>query len=124
MNKLIVFSSLSIMALISIFAVMNTNSNTDRKAEIEDSLTISMRDTLKATNVYKMYNINDQEMSAEFLRNFAQNINTDGDMDIYINESSTKGLLDVKVRETHTNINGKQTSEETRKTLILEITPK
>lgn len=124
MKSILKYSGLTVMAIITLLITMDINSVTTRKDEMEESLTVSMRNTLKATNIYSMYEISDEEMTAEFIRNFADNVNTDSDFDIYINETSTQGIIDAKVRSKFKHLNGENGSKEVRKTLISEEYPK
>lgn len=123
MKNLIKYAGFTIMALITIIVVMDINGVTTRHTEIEEGLTSSMYSTLKGTNVYKMYAISDNEMSAEFLRNLAENINTDSTLDVYINGASNKGVLDVTLQASYNHLNGQADDIITRKTLIYDRIP-
>lgn len=120
MKNAIKFACLFLMFMCVILVSVDMFGVQDRKQELEESVSLSMRNTLKASNVNKLYDVSDEEMSAEFIRNLADNINTDSALDIYINELSLDGIIDTKVRATFTHVNGQQGTREVRKTLILE----
>lgn len=123
MKNLIKYAGITIIALITLLVVMDINSVTTRQIEIEEGLTSSMYSTLKGTNIYKMYDISDDEMSAELLRNLAENINTDSTLDVYVNGASNKGILDITLQSTYDHFNGQTGLLTTRKTLIYDSVP-
>lgn len=123
MKNLIKYAGLTIMVLITMIVVMDINGVTTRQTEIEEGLTSSMYSTLKGTNVYKMYDISDEEMSAELLRNLAENVNTDSTLDVYVNGASNKGVLDVTLQASYNHLNGQADDIFARKTLIYDSVP-
>lgn len=123
---------LGIIGVATLGITMDINNVTSVKAVLDDSLTNSIWSTLKSSNVYNMYDINDQQMSVEFIRYFAENMNEtsadhdhmfDQGLDIYIYNATTKGLMDIKVTGSFSHLNGENGSREVRKTLLLEKTP-
>lgn len=123
MKGILSVTLLGLIALMTLGITMDVNATTNRKNELQDTLTSSMWSTLKASSVNKMYDLNKQEMSAELLRNIAENVNTDSTFDVYIYDADVEGLLDVKLRSNFTHLNGEHDKREVRKTLILEKTP-
>lgn len=123
MKGIVAVSLIGLMGVATLSIAMDNSSVTTRKAELEDTLTTSMWNTLKASNVYQMYDVTDQEMSAELLRNIAENMNSDTSLDVYIYERSNKGILDVGLQGTFKHLNGENGIRETRKTLVYDKIP-
>lgn len=123
MKSIVKYGCLGFCVTILLLFCIDQTQQIERKQEIEDGLSISLRDTLKASTYSPMYNVSDKEMSAELLRSLAQTINTDGNFDIYIYGKSNKGLLDVQLVENYKHMNGKQGLKSIRKTLIVEDIP-
>lgn len=92
--------------VITTLVVMDVNSTSQRKTEMNDSAEISMRNVLKANNINKMYPMTASDMETELIRNIAQNMNTDSGMDIGILEINTKGLMDITLTSEFTHLNG------------------
>ena len=106
--------------VITTLVVMDVNSTSQRKTEMNDSAEISMRNVLKANNINKMYPSTASDMETELIRNIAQNMNTDSGMDIGILEMNTKGLMDITLTSEFTHLNGQADKRTMRKTMLVE----
>ena len=106
--------------VITTLVVMDVNSTSQRKTEMNDSAEISMRNVLKANNINKMYPMTASDMETELIRNIAQNMNTDSGMDIGILEINTKGLMDITLTSEFTHLNGQADKRPMRKTMLVE----
>lgn len=106
--------------VITTLVVMDVNSTSQRKTEMNDSAEISMRNVLKANNINKMYPMTASDMETELIRNIAQNMNTDSGMDIGILEINTKGLMDITLTSEFTHLNGQAVKLTMRKTMLVE----
>ena len=99
---------------------MDINSISQRKSEMEDAAEISMRNSLKAVGIHKMYAVDESGMEAELLREFASNINSDTDYTLRIMDISRDGLLDVELTADFVHMNGVRDQRRLRKTMIIE----
>lgn len=109
-----------VLFVITTLVVMDVNSTSQRKTEMNDSAEISMRNVLKANNINKMYPMTASDMETELIRNIAQNMNTDSGMDIGILEINTKGLMDITLTSEFTHLNGQADKRTMRKTMLVE----
>ena len=109
-----------VLFVITTLVVMDVNSTSQRKTEMNDSAEISMRNVLKANNINKMYPMTASDMETELIRNIAQNMNTDSGMDIGILEINTKGLMDITLTSEFTHLNGQADKRSMRKILLVE----
>ena len=106
--------------VITTLVVMDVNSTSQRKTEMNDSAEISMSNVLKANNINKMYPMTASDMETELIRNIAQNMNTDSGMDIGILEINTKGLMDITLTSEFTHLNGQADKRTMRKIMLVE----
>lgn len=120
MKSVIKYSVLLVCFSIAVLMMMDINSISQRKNEMEDSVEISMRNTLKAAGIHQMYPIDAEAMEAELVREFASNINTDTDYTLHILDASSDGLLDVSITAAFTHMNGVADERTLRKTMIIE----
>ena len=120
MKSVIKYSILLICFSVSILLVMDINSISQRKSEMEDAAEISMRNSLKAVGNHKMYAVDESGMEAELLREFASNINSDTDYTLRIMDISRYGLLDVELTADFVHMNGVRDQRRLRKTMIIE----
>lgn len=120
MKSVIKYSILLICFSVSILLVMDINSISQRKSEMEDAAGISMRNSLKAVGIHKMYAVDESGMEAELLREFASNINSDTDYTLRIMDISRYGLLDVELTADFVHMNGVRDQRRLRKTMIIE----
>ncbi len=120
MKSLIKFAGLFLMFSVTILIVTDMNNTTARREEMEDALSLSMRNTLKASDIAVMYELDEQDMRSELIRNFAENINGDGTFTLIIHEASASGLLDVSVQETFMHNNAFTDTKTLRRTLLVE----
>ena len=109
-----------VLFVITTLVVMDVNSTSQRKTEMNDSAEISMRNVLKANNINKMYPMTASDMETELIRNIAQNMNTDSGMDIGILEINTKGLMDITLTSEFTHLNGQADKRPMRKIMLVE----
>lgn len=109
-----------VLFVITTLVVMDVNSTSQRKTEMNDSAEISMRNVLKANNINKMYPMTASDMETELIRNIAQNMNTDSGMDIGILEINTKGLMDITLTSEFTHLNGQADKRTMRKIMLVE----
>ena len=103
MKSVIKYSILMICFSVSILLVMDINSISQRKSEMEDAAEISMRNSLKAVGIHKMYAVDESGMEAELLREFASNIKSD-----------------VELTADFVHMNGVRDQRRLRKTMIIE----
>lgn len=120
MKSVIKYSILLICFSVSILLLMDINSISQRKSEMEDAVEISMRNSLKAVGIHKMYAVDESGMEAELLREFASNINSDTDYTLRIMDISRDGLLDVELIADFIHMNGVRDQRRLRKTMIIE----
>ena len=120
MKSVIKYSILMICFSVSILLVMDINSISQRKSEMEDAAEISMRNSLKAVGIHKMYAVDESGMEAELLREFASNVNSDTDYTLRIMDISRDGLLDVELTADFVHMNGVRDQRRLRKTMIIE----
>lgn len=120
MRTIFRYSIFFMLFVITTLVVMDVNSTSQRKTEMNDSAEISMRNVLKANNINKMYPMTASDMETELIRNIAQNMNTDSGMDIGILEINTKGLMDITLTSEFTHLNGQADKRTMRKTMLVE----
>lgn len=120
MKSIIKYSAVFIMFVIALLVTMDINSVSQRKAEINDSLSVSERTVLKASNINSMYSMTESDMKAELVRNIAQNINTDSDTTIIVYDVNTAGLVDASIISQFKHMNGVIDSRRVRKTMVVE----
>jgi len=124
MKSLMKFAGLFFMFSCTLLVVTDIMNENARESEIEDALSISMRNTLKASHISVMYDMDEQNIRTELIRNLAENINGDGTFTVTIYESSDKGLLDVSVDEAFVHNNKEWDHGTLRRTLLVETYPK
>lgn len=120
MKSIIKYSAVFIMFVIALLVTMDINSVSQRKAEMNDSISTSERTVLKAVSINKMYEMTESDMKTELVRNIAQNINADSDIEIIVYDVDTAGLVDASIVSQFKHMNGVIDSRRTRKTMIVE----
>ena len=120
MKSILKYSAVFIMFVIALLVTMDINSTSQRKAEANDSLSTSERTVLKAVSINDMYDMTESDMKTELVRNVAQNINTDSEIDIVVYDVDTAGLVDAAIISQYQHMNGVIDSRRTRKTMIVE----
>lgn len=120
MSSIIKYGVLLINFTISVLLLMDINSISQRKGEMEDAVEISMRNALKAAGINKMYPVSEEGMEAELLRELAGNVNTDTDYTLRIFDVSIDGLLDVELVADFAHMNGAEDQRKLRRTMIIE----
>lgn len=123
MKSLIKFAGLFFLFTCTLLIIGDVLGANERKEEIEEALSLSMRNTLKASDIAVMYDMDEQDMRSELIRNLAENINGEGTFTVIIHEASDKGLLDVSITERFRHNNAKVTSGILHRTLLVERYP-
>lgn len=120
MKSIIKYSAVFIMFVITLLVTMDINSISQRKAELNDSLSTAERNVLKGSNINKMYDMSESDMKVELIRNIAENMNTDNDITVKIHDVNKAGLVDASVTAEFKHLNGKPDTRTVRKTVIVE----
>ena len=120
MKSIIKYSAVFIMFVIALLVTMDINSISQRKAELHDSISASERAVLKAASINKMYEMTESDMKIELVRNIAENINTDSEIEIAVYDVDTAGLVDASIVSQFKHMNGVIASRRTRKTMVVE----
>lgn len=120
MKSLIKYSALFMIFAITILIMLDISLVSLRKSELEDALKTSMYNVLKANSIDQMYEMDEEDMRVEFIREFANNINADSDIQVDICNISKNGLLDVQVTATFQHLNGEIDSQVIHKTMLVE----
>ncbi len=120
MKIILKFSALYLMLLLTMLVMLDISFVRQRNTEMKDSLSNSMRTVLKGSNINVMYEMDENDMQVELIRNFAENINTDSDYQVQVLSVDKEGLLDVKVISSYEHLNGTLDTDEFRKTMIVE----
>lgn len=120
MKTVFTFGTLFLIFMITLLIQMDINSILTRKTELQDATQISMRNVLKANSINKMYEMTEEEMNVELIRNMAENINTDSEVRINILETNKNGLMDIVATSTFQHLNGVEGSRSIRKTMLVE----
>lgn len=120
MKSLIKYSALFMVFAITILIMLDISITSLRKSEVEDAIKTSMYNVLKANSIDQMYVMNEEDMRAELIREFANNVNTDSDLRIDICNISQSGLLDLQVTATFQHLNGMIDSRVIHKTMLVE----
>lgn len=124
MKSLIKFAGLFFMFICTILVILDIDQVSARHSEMEDALSLSMRNTLKASTYAPMYEMNGQNMRSEFIRNFAENINGDGVFEVSIYKANPQGILDIDVKESFKHNNDSLGNISLHRTLLVEDVPK
>lgn len=120
MKSIIKFACLYFIFTCALLICLDFETQTQRASELEDAVSISMRNVLKASTYAPLYEMKSNDMSSEFIRNFAQNINGDGTFVVTIKEADKLGILDVKVKESFIHNNGHAGEKTLRRTMVVE----
>lgn len=124
MKSLIKFAGLFFMFICTILVILDIDHVSARHSEMEEALSLSMRNTLKASTYAPMYEMNEQNMRSEFIRNFAENINGDGVFEVSIYKANPQGILDIDVKESFKHNNDSLGNMSLHRTLLVEDVPK
>lgn len=120
MNKIVLYSGVFFMFVIASLIRLDMYGVTSIKEELRTSLQISMRNVLKAKNINPMYEMSEEDMSIELIRNIGINTNIDAQLEVNILEMNEQGLIDVAIRSKFQHLNGEEGEEILRKTMIVE----
>lgn len=114
------FAGLFFLFCCTFLVIANMQTQLHRQEDMEDALSISMRNSVKAAAYTPLYAMTPQDMQVELIRNLAENLHSDGTIDVIVYEAQSEGLLDVGLRNHFTHNNGVWDTREVRKTLLLE----
>ena len=114
------FAGLFFIFCCTFLLVTNMQTQLHRQEDMEEALSISMHNSVKAAAYTPVYAMSNQDMQVELIRNLAENLHSDGTVDVIIYEAQKEGLLDVCLRSHFPHNNGVWDIEEVRKTLLLE----
>lgn len=120
MNKIVLYSGVFFMFIIASLIRLDMYGVSSIKEELHNSLQISMRNVLKAKNINPMYEMSEEDMSIELIRNIGMNTNVDTQLEVHILEMNEQGLIDVAIRSKFQHLNGEEGEEILRKTMIVE----
>lgn len=120
MNKIVLYSGMFFMFIIASLIRLDMYGVSSIKEELHNSLQISMRNVLKAKNINPMYEMSEEDMSIELIRNIGMNTNVDTQLEVHILEMNEQGLIDVAIRSKFQHLNGEEGEEILRKTMIVE----
>ena len=120
MKSIIKYACLFFLFTSTFLIMTDIEQRTTRKDEMEEALSISMRNTLKASTYSPMYEMDERDMQVELIRNLGENITTDSAFNIKVMGISKEGLLDIQLHALFTHNNGVLGSETIRKSLIVE----
>ena len=123
MKSILKYSILLIMFSITLLIVLDIQASSERYREVQDGLAISMRNTLKGACINILYPMKQEEMEAEFIRELANNINTDSELEAAILAVDTQGLLDVLLTPSYDHLNQVKEHRAIRKTMLVEQYP-
>lgn len=115
----------AVMVFITVGIVMAVVGKTNRRADMDNALSISVEHAVETTMGEKTYTIADnKEFIADFTENLLLQISNDADMEIQVaGVDYEKGLLSVKVIEHFTHPNGNEGKNECETTVVFEQVP-
>ena len=115
----------AVMVFITVGIVMAVVGKTNRRADMDNALSISVEHAVETTMGEKTYTIADnEEFIADFTENLLLQISNDADMEIQVaGVDYEKGLLSVKVIEHFTHPNGNEGKNECETTVVFEQVP-
>lgn len=123
MKSILKYSVLLIMFSITLLVVLDIQASSERYREAQDGLAVSMRNTLKGACIHVMYPMSEEDMEAEFIRELADNMNTDSDLEAAVLAVDKQGLLDVILTQSYAHLNQVNEHRAIRKTMLVEQYP-
>lgn len=122
MKVFVLTFTLALILLYSTLINSNIVAAQTRRNAIDQALRLSLYQTLQEVKMIKLSGIeSEEEMKADFLKNFAENIDQDGEFKIaIINIDLENGLLDVVVTNSYLALNGENKEIKIRKTILYE----
>lgn len=121
--KSVIVSSVCISAILLVLAVHTViDGKTAVLQELEDSLAVSVSQTMKEVMEQESYGIQDKnEFIATFLQALVMKTNSDVDMTVnVISADMEQGLMDIEVTERISFLNMKEREIKVRRTVIFE----
>lgn len=121
--KSVIISSVCISAVLFVLAIQSIiDGKTSYTQELEDSLAISVSQTMKEVMEQESYGIeNKNEFIAAFLQALIMRTNSDVDMTVnIISADMENGLLDIEVKERVSFLNMYDQEIAVRRTVIFE----
>ena len=122
MKQMIFVISMAIIILLVSMSLVSVDGKTKRRDELNRAVSAAVTHTVKTTKGNNRKEIqSDQEMVGEFIHLRSVNLNGDGDYSIEVfGVDSQKGMLDVKVTETFSYLNGEKGKVSVRKCAIYD----
>lgn len=120
MKSTLKYAGIIFLFTCSMMILLNTLQVTRRRNEIDQSLALSLRNTIKTTSYDSLSIVNETIMQAEFIRNLAELLNSNDAYEVIIHGLSTQGFLDVTLRNHFQHLNGVSGMEEVRRSILLE----
>lgn len=122
MKVLVVTFVLGLVLLLSTLINSSIVSDQIRRNAIDQALRLSCYQALQEIKFINLSEINfDEELKADFIKLFAENIDQDGQYEIQIyGVDKEAGLLDVQVINRYQHLNGKLSEIKIRKTVIVD----
>lgn len=108
--------------LLVTLSLVSVEGKMDRQDELNRAVSAAVKQTVKTSQLDGQEDItSNDEMVAEFVQLMSVNLNSDSDVQIEVMGVDYKeGMLDVKVTENFTYLNGRKGSVTTRKCAIYE----
>lgn len=121
--KSVIVSSVCISAILLVLAIHTViNGKAATLQELEDSLAVSVSQTMKEVMEQESYGIqNKNEFIASFLQALVMRTNSDVDMTVnVISADMERGLMDIEVTEKISFLNMEEKEIKVRRTVIFE----
>ena len=122
MKQIIIIIGMAAVILLVTLSLVSVEGKMDRQDELNRAVSAAVKQTIKASQLDGQKDItSNDEMVAEFVQLMSVNLNSDSDVQIEVMGVDYKeGMLDVKVTENFTYLNGRKGSVTTRKCAIYE----
>ncbi|MGN0384028.1 MAG: hypothetical protein ACI4DS_07145 [Eubacterium sp.] len=110
MKQLTILSGCIVIVVLVTISILSISCRSTREFEMREALTVAIEQTLEETCIKNRYKIDsDEEMMAEFIKNFATHINSNSNIKVdFIGVDCENGLLDIKATEIFTYPNGRE----------------
>ena len=122
MKQIIFVISMAIIILVVSMSLVSVDGKAKRRDELNRAVSAAVKQTVKTVKGEKQNEIqSDQEMVGEFIHLLSVNLSGKGDYSIEVfGVDSQKGMLDVKVTETCSYLNGEKGKVSVRKCAIYD----
>lgn len=122
MKQIIIIIGMAAVILLVTLSIVSIEGKMDRQDELDRAVSAAVKQTVKASQIDEQKDItSDDEMVAEFIQLMSVNLNSDSDIKVEVMGVDYKeGMLDVKVTESFTYLNGRKGSVTIRKCAIYE----